>query len=154
MPEKNDRHQPFLFRAENISRSLGLFLPATFAARFLGLLRGIVLAWLLARSEFALLQISLLVINILNPLCSLGMNEAVARYVPHHENRGTLGAFLRRIVPLVLVLGLLGSLLGLPQNIELTSWATAWGSACIGVSCDGLRPYFWNSLRTDVPCIW
>ncbi len=44
----------------------------------------------------------------------------------------------------------LGSLLGLPQEIELTSWATAWGSACIGVSCDGLRPYFWNSILLAV----
>ncbi len=108
--QKNDQSQPFLFRAENISRSLGLFLSATFAARFLGLLRGVILAWLLARSEFALLQISLLVINILNPLCSLGMHEAVVRYVPQHETRGTLRAFLSRIVPLILVLGLLGSL--------------------------------------------
>lgn len=46
-----------------------------------------------------------------------------------------------------------GSLLGLPQEIELTSWATAWGSACVGVSCDGLRPYFWNSILLAVPAV-
>lgn len=46
-----------------------------------------------------------------------------------------------------------GSLLGLPQEIELTSWATAWGSACIGVSCHGLRPYFWNSILLVVPAV-
>ena len=40
----------------------------------------------------------------------------------------------------------LGSLLGLPQAIELTSWKTAWDSACTGVSCLGLKPYFWNSI--------
>lgn len=46
-----------------------------------------------------------------------------------------------------------GSLLSLPRKIELTSWATAWGSACIGVSCDGLKPYFWNSILLAVPAV-
>lgn len=46
-----------------------------------------------------------------------------------------------------------GSLLGLPQEIELTSWTTAWGSACVGVSCHGLRPYFWNSIQLAVPAV-
>ena len=47
----------------------------------------------------------------------------------------------------------LGSLLSLPQEIEVTSWATAWGSACVGVSCEGLRPYFWNSILLAVPAV-
>lgn len=47
----------------------------------------------------------------------------------------------------------LGSLLGLPQAIELTSWRTAWESACTGVSCLGLRPYFWNSILLVVPAV-
>jgi glucose/mannose transport system permease protein len=47
----------------------------------------------------------------------------------------------------------LGSLLGLPQGIELTSWRTAWQSACTGVSCLGLRPYFWNSILLVVPAV-
>ena len=47
----------------------------------------------------------------------------------------------------------LGSLLGLPQAIELTSWKTAWQSACTGVTCLGLRPYFWNSIVLVVPAV-
>ena len=47
----------------------------------------------------------------------------------------------------------LGSLLGLPQAIELTSWKTAWQSACTGVSCLGLKPYFWNSILLVVPAV-
>lgn len=47
----------------------------------------------------------------------------------------------------------LGSLLGLPQAIELTSWKTAWESACTGVSCLGLKPYFWNSIVLVVPAV-
>ncbi len=46
-----------------------------------------------------------------------------------------------------------GSLLGLPQAIELTSWKTAWESACTGVSCHGLKPYFWNSILLVVPAV-
>ena len=46
-----------------------------------------------------------------------------------------------------------GSLLGLPQAIELTSWKTAWESACTGVSCLGLKPYFWNSILLVVPAV-
>jgi len=46
-----------------------------------------------------------------------------------------------------------GSLLGLPQAIELTSWKTAWASACTGVSCHGLKPYFWNSILLVVPAV-
>jgi glucose/mannose transport system permease protein len=47
----------------------------------------------------------------------------------------------------------LGSLLSLPREIELTSWGTAWDSACTGVTCRGLRPYFWNSVLLAVPAV-
>ena len=47
----------------------------------------------------------------------------------------------------------LGSLLDLPQAIELTSWITAWESACTGVTCHGLKPYFWNSIVLVVPAV-
>jgi glucose/mannose transport system permease protein len=47
----------------------------------------------------------------------------------------------------------LGSLLDLPQAIELTSWKTAWESACTGVTCHGLKPYFWNSIVLVVPAV-
>ena len=46
-----------------------------------------------------------------------------------------------------------GSLLDLPKAIELTSWSTAWESACTGVTCRGLKPYFWNSILLVVPAV-
>lgn len=90
-----------LFRAESAAGGLGLFLPATFVGRFLGLVRGVILAWLMVREQYALLQIALLAVNLLNPLCSLGINDAIARYVPHYETRGQLRHFAGRAILLV-----------------------------------------------------
>ena len=46
-----------------------------------------------------------------------------------------------------------GSLMSLPANPELTAWKTAWSSACAGILCDGLRPYFWNSVKIVAPAV-
>ena len=98
--------RPLIFRSETVSASLSVYLPTVFASRFIGLLRGVVLAWLLTTGEFGLLQVALIVVNILDPLCSLGLNEALARYVPQYETKQALRAFLRRAVLLILAVGL------------------------------------------------
>ena len=46
-----------------------------------------------------------------------------------------------------------GNLLSLPTSINLDSWKLAWSSACTGVDCRGLRPYFWNSVSMAVPAV-
>lgn len=46
-----------------------------------------------------------------------------------------------------------GGLLSLPAAPELTAWAKAWGSACTGMQCQGLRPYVWNSVLMVVPAV-
>jgi glucose/mannose transport system permease protein len=46
-----------------------------------------------------------------------------------------------------------GHLMGLPDSWSLASWAKAWGAACTGVSCGGLRPYFLNSVLITVPAV-
>jgi len=38
------------------------------------------------------------------------------------------------------------SLLALPGALNWEAWFTAWSSACTGVDCNGLRPFFWNSV--------
>lgn len=95
-----------LFRSESIGEALGVYLPATVLSRTVGLARAMLLTWLMVGQEqWGLLQIALLVANLLNPLCSAGLNDGVQRYVPMHETRGTLRRFLRLAVPLVLVIG-------------------------------------------------
>ncbi len=46
-----------------------------------------------------------------------------------------------------------GSLMSLPRNPQLAAWKTAWSSACVGIQCDGLRPYFWNSVKIVAPAV-
>ena len=46
-----------------------------------------------------------------------------------------------------------GTLLSLPQSINFDAWGKAWGTACTGVSCEGLKGYFWNSVLIVVPAV-
>ncbi len=46
-----------------------------------------------------------------------------------------------------------GNLLDFPMHPNMTAWAKAWGTACTGVSCNGLQPYFWNSVKMVVPAV-
>jgi glucose/mannose transport system permease protein len=46
-----------------------------------------------------------------------------------------------------------GNLLSLPTSLNLDAWGLAWSSACTGVDCRGLQPYFWNSVRMAVPAV-
>jgi glucose/mannose transport system permease protein len=46
-----------------------------------------------------------------------------------------------------------GHLISLPREITLEAWRKAWGSACIGVNCVGLRGYFLNSVKMVVPAV-
>jgi len=46
-----------------------------------------------------------------------------------------------------------GNLISLPSEITFLAWKTAWNSACIGVACDGIKGYFWNSVRMVVPAV-
>jgi len=47
-----------------------------------------------------------------------------------------------------------GSLLGLPREIDVSAWGTAWSGACTGIQCEGLQPYFWNSVLIAVPAVF
>lgn len=97
---------PRLFRGESVGPALGIYLPTMATFRFLGLLRNVVLTWLITREQFGLLLLALLVMNVLAPITSLSLHEAAARYVPMFESRGALVAYLRRTVPLLLAIAL------------------------------------------------
>ena len=47
-----------------------------------------------------------------------------------------------------------GSLVALPRNITFEAWGTAWSSACAGIQCKGLKPYFWNSIFIAIPAVF
>jgi glucose/mannose transport system permease protein len=46
-----------------------------------------------------------------------------------------------------------GNLLSLPNGLNFESWTLAWSSACTGVDCRGLKPYFWNSVMMAIPAV-
>lgn len=46
-----------------------------------------------------------------------------------------------------------GSLVALPESVTFEAWRTAWSSACSGIQCEGLQPYFWNSVALTVPAV-
>ncbi|SMC29023.1 glucose/mannose transport system permease protein [Andreprevotia lacus DSM 23236] len=46
-----------------------------------------------------------------------------------------------------------GNLLSLPTSISFEAWGKAWSSACTGVDCGGLQPFFWNSVRMVIPAV-
>src|SRR5262245_54272710 len=45
------------------------------------------------------------------------------------------------------------NLMALPQSPSLAAWEKAWSSACVGVDCIGVRPFFFNSVRMAVPAV-
>ena len=46
-----------------------------------------------------------------------------------------------------------GGMLALPKAPTFAPWARAWDEACVGLTCAGLKGYFWNSIRMVVPAV-
>lgn len=45
------------------------------------------------------------------------------------------------------------SLVSLPQEVTFDAWVKAWSTACVGVRCTGLQPYFMNSIGMVIPAV-
>jgi glucose/mannose transport system permease protein len=46
-----------------------------------------------------------------------------------------------------------GNLLSLPRTPGFEAWSKAWSSACTGVDCGGLKPFFMNSVLMVLPAV-
>ncbi|WP_174769943.1 carbohydrate ABC transporter permease [Paraburkholderia hayleyella] len=46
-----------------------------------------------------------------------------------------------------------GNLLTPPTHFTLEPWLKAWNEACTGVRCDGMQPFFMNSVRMVIPAV-
>ncbi len=46
-----------------------------------------------------------------------------------------------------------GQLISWPREVTLSAWKEAWATACIGVKCEGIKGYFWNSVRMVIPSV-
>jgi glucose/mannose transport system permease protein len=48
----------------------------------------------------------------------------------------------------------LGTLISLPTSVTFDAWREAWGTACIGVECNGIKGYFLNSVKMVIPAVF
>ena len=46
-----------------------------------------------------------------------------------------------------------GNMLALPIEWTIEPWLKAWGTACVGLTCEGIHGYFWNSIKMVVPAV-
>ncbi|HEY4783834.1 MAG TPA: carbohydrate ABC transporter permease, partial [Chthoniobacterales bacterium] len=42
-------------------------------------------------------------------------------------------------------------LIGLPHSFSLNYWSLAWNKFCVGGTCEGIEPFFFNSVAMVVP---
>ncbi|RVD51458.1 carbohydrate ABC transporter permease, partial [Mesorhizobium sp. M8A.F.Ca.ET.023.02.2.1] len=46
-----------------------------------------------------------------------------------------------------------GNMLSLPKAPTFDPWLKAWGETCVGLTCAGIKGYFWNSIKMVVPAV-
>lgn len=46
-----------------------------------------------------------------------------------------------------------GNMLAFPQSPTIQPWLRAWGETCVGLTCNGIKGYFWNSIKMVVPAV-
>jgi glucose/mannose transport system permease protein len=46
-----------------------------------------------------------------------------------------------------------GNMFWFPRDLTFEPWAKAWGTACVGLTCAGIKGYFWNSIKMVVPAV-
>jgi glucose/mannose transport system permease protein len=46
-----------------------------------------------------------------------------------------------------------GNMLTLPMHPSFAPWVKAWSGACTGVRCDGMQPFFMNSVKMVIPAV-
>ena len=46
-----------------------------------------------------------------------------------------------------------GNLISLPRHLTAAPWIKAWGTATIGVTNEGIKGFFWNSIRMVIPAV-
>jgi len=46
-----------------------------------------------------------------------------------------------------------GNLIALPGSVTFEAWSKAWGSACTGADCSGLKNNFWSSVSFVLPAV-
>ena len=109
-----------LFHADSLSASLPLYSAAHILFRLVGFARMILFTWLLGKASFGVLSLSLVFVNFAASVVLLGASSALERYIPLYQNTNQLKAFLRKIIPLCLLIAVVCTVV-LIFNIEPVS---------------------------------
>lgn len=94
-----------LLKVGSMADSLGVYVPAMFFQKALSLTRVLLFTYLLAKVQFGLWGLGMMVFNIAAAVMTLGSSQGLTRYVSFYEVRGRLREFYRRIRWGVLGLG-------------------------------------------------
>jgi glucose/mannose transport system permease protein len=46
-----------------------------------------------------------------------------------------------------------GNMFYWPKHLTFAPWAEAWGTACVGLTCEGIKGYFGNSIKMVLPAV-
>ena len=46
-----------------------------------------------------------------------------------------------------------GNMFRPPAELTFEPWVQAWGKTCVGLTCEGIKGYFWNSVKMVVPAV-
>ena len=46
-----------------------------------------------------------------------------------------------------------GNMFYFPHDLTFEPWKKAWGTACVGLTCEGIKGYVWNSVKMVVPAV-
>jgi glucose/mannose transport system permease protein len=46
-----------------------------------------------------------------------------------------------------------GNMFALPRAPSFDAWEKAWGATCVGLTCEGIKGYFWNSIKMVIPAV-
>ena len=109
-----------LFYADPLSSSLPLYTAAHIIFRLVGFARMVLFTWLLGKDQFGVFGVALAFTNITASMVLLGAPSALERYIPLYQNTHHLKAFLRRIIPLCLLVAVVGTAL-LATNVSAVS---------------------------------
>ena len=96
-----------LLKVGSIAESMGVYLPAMILQKAVGLLRVVLLVYLLsdAPGEYGLWGIGVMVFTVAAPLLTLGASQGLIRYVSFYEARQRLTEFYRRVRQSIAVRG-------------------------------------------------
>lgn len=135
-----------LFRIGTLSGSLGMYVTVTAFQKGLGLLRVVILTWMMTTEQYGLWGLGAMLFSIAAPLAALGTSNGLVRYVSVYEARGQLRAFYRKMRWCVPAIALVTIGAAFCASNRITTAVFAAGQEAPAVTWDHQRLICWAAL--------